>query len=212
MLDLLDSGLHVIGRNQTDAHQAIGIGAAKLRQEVVVGAQAGELQLGVVEQKDRSDAEVGIEHLRVNPVDIHVLEARGRVVATRAGLFPQNSRRLVLLEFLTGLDAQRQSHGGLAFNHPDIALGPALEPRRAVAQLGGDALGPQIAGFLDVIVRRYNIVVHINISSLLIFFNRQTLTLLFNRRRGVRKIVPVIDVMRNPDGRVMLIAQLLEPL
>ncbi len=107
-LDLVNPGLHVVGRDQGDSDQAVGIGAAELGQEIVIGAQAGVLQFEIVKQKQGPDSQVGVQRLRVDAVDIHVLEALDRIPAAFAGFFPVNLGRLVLFELMPGLDAHPQ--------------------------------------------------------------------------------------------------------
>ena len=142
-----------------------GVGAAPFGEKIVVAAQAGELQFEVVEQKQGSDAEVRVQHLRIDAVEIHVLEPRDRIPGALADGFVGLARLLVVFELLAALDFHPHGAAAHAVNHPGVAVRGALNSGRAVAQFGGDAFGPGIAGFLHVIVGRNYIVLSPSLLS-----------------------------------------------
>ena len=85
MLELRDADFDVVGGHQADTDQPGRVGAAEFGEKIIVAAQAGELQFEVVEQEQRSNAEVRVQHLRVDAVEIHVLEPRDRILGALAG-------------------------------------------------------------------------------------------------------------------------------
>ena len=89
--ELGDGGVDVVQRQDRGAEEAGRFGRAPLvEQEVVVGLEAGEPELGVVHAEVEAVAgeagEVGEAQLAPHAVDVHVLDPRDGVVATGADL------------------------------------------------------------------------------------------------------------------------------
>ena len=81
-----DSGINIFERNQADAVQAFGTMRTELRHPVVIGTEAGPLQVGIRQSEERHP-ERGVEHFRFYAVDLLVFDAFDRVPAARTGGF-----------------------------------------------------------------------------------------------------------------------------
>src|SRR5215468_1492073 len=84
-LELLDRRLDADVGDLEDADQALGIGRAEaILQPAVVGADAGEVRVDIFVLHERQHRALGrVQHLGVDAVLVHDLEALGAVVARR---------------------------------------------------------------------------------------------------------------------------------
>ncbi len=112
---------------------------------------AGELQLRVFDSED-PQPDVGKQGLRVDPVDVHVLEAFVRIVGALANRVVGLARGLVLFELLARLRLQADGPSAHAVDFPGVAIFDADHPGRAVAQPGRNPALPGILGLLHVVV------------------------------------------------------------
>src|SRR5438067_5973157 len=82
-LELLHRLVDVVHRDRRDADEAVRRDAAVLEQPIVVDAKAGLLQPRVRE-REKAEHQRGVEHLRAQAIDFHLLDARVRIVAAGA--------------------------------------------------------------------------------------------------------------------------------
>src|SRR6185369_3889018 len=92
--------------------------------------------------------------LGVDAVEIHVLEARLRIVRARAHVLVREPVGLELLRLAAGGGVEPDRAGDLRIDDPEVALRGRLDARRAVPQRPGCDLRPEILRRIDVRVGR----------------------------------------------------------
>ena len=83
---LFDARVNIFERDQADAVQAFGTMRTELRHPVVIGPEAGPLQVGIRQPEERH-TQRGVEHLRFDSIDLLVFDTFDRVPAARTGGF-----------------------------------------------------------------------------------------------------------------------------
>ena len=153
-VDLGHGGVDVPEGRRHHRNEAARIGRDPLDQPVVVGAHAGEHELGIVQPEEGLAAEasdVGVERHRPGADPVHVREARLRVVGGGRTLVqvPRNRReRLRPARHRRGADRDLPRP---ASELPDVdAVVRAQHARRRVLELPGQARGPDVARLGDV--------------------------------------------------------------
>jgi hypothetical protein len=154
-LDLGDRALRAAVRQECEPGEAVGGVRHVLGEPVVVRAHERQVELGVgVREHGLAEPRCGVEHLGVDPVFVHLLEPRGRVVATPPDLTePFPARHLFRWEPGARVHAERDGIGD-SFEHPRVAELEGLDARSAVGVLLRHPGRPQIAGLVHVAVGR----------------------------------------------------------
>jgi hypothetical protein len=155
--DLGDRGLHVPERERRDRDQAARIGAAPIGQEVVVGAHAGEHQLGILKSEEDlapEPADVGVDRHGPDRERVHVAQPGVGIVGGegdlgeavrrgREGLSPAGGRGM----------ADGRDRRAIA-DDPDLAAGSRVA-RDVGSQRGvlrGESLREEVRRLGDVAV------------------------------------------------------------
>ncbi len=150
-------------RQHGHAQQPIRRNAAEVGEPLVVGGVAGVAQLLVFELDRGHRTE---DHMGVDAIAIHVGEAKLADARPALGLIDHAAaiqRREDGLGSRRGRRLARPTAPDLALAHPHGAPVPFLDVRRAIAQRGRKALGPEVGGELvqvQVIVTGDQLVVH----------------------------------------------------
>jgi len=151
-----DGVIDVVHRDQSDAVRTIRYFLAVFNNPVVVGAEQGLLQPGILDAK-QAQSQAGIEHFCGNAVGHHIALPFDRIPT--AGTCHGKTRLAKLFEILRLLTGHEQAAHGLDLHlgrakHPSIALLVKESFRRTVFKCSGHALFPKIRHFDDVRVRR----------------------------------------------------------
>ena len=151
-LDLLDRCFDVPEGQGHHRQQAIQVGARPVDEEVVVGADALEHQLGLAEAQEAARAEaaeVRIEHHRVDLLFVHEREPRLRVV--RGGRDVVVAHRNVRVRArVAGHRVEAGPARRLVADEPHVAAFDLADVRHLVAPLAGHTVGPDVCGLGDV--------------------------------------------------------------
>ena len=126
------------------------------RHPVVVGTHEREVELLVLDQRDgRLDRGGRVHHFGGHAVAVLLLDALGRVPAALAHVVEAHPCLHFLgLQAGAGIPAE-VARFGQAFDDPAIAFLEAFHARGTVLELFGNALGEQVAGLVEMAVRRY---------------------------------------------------------
>ena len=140
-------------RDQHETGEALGCERDVLGEPVVVRAHQREVEVDVLGRDDGlRETRGGVEDLGVDAVLVHLREPGRRVVAAGAHVLEARPRVHV-----AGCETRARVHAEVdrvahALDHPRVTLFEAVDPGRAVAELGRHPGGPEVAGFVDVAV------------------------------------------------------------
>ena len=156
--------------HERDRPQPLGIVRRVLREPVVVGTDAREVEVGIahVPHDLVPDARRGIQDLGVDAVLVllHDPRLRGRIPG--AHLFPADPRRALLGGQPRAAVGAEVDLVERALHHPRVAALEVLDPRHPVAVLRRNTVAPQVGGLVDVRVRRDQLVLTRHVGSLLV--------------------------------------------
>ncbi len=163
-LQFLRAGIGIVDIEHRDALQPRWIRLAEIGDPVVVAA-ADLRQEIAVRHAVPEQALARLQHRAPDPVLLVFADHRVGVVGALADVFPDaekiDLRRV--LETLPGLHHGAQGADLLAVEHPGVVFAPGrrlapFHPRRAIAQLGSDAVGIHVGRLDDVRIGRDELV------------------------------------------------------